>query len=54
MFNIFGGNNYIKPDNKIKFHISLDEPDANMGVTKKFIEKIKIFLDTLLMLINYL
>ena len=54
MFNIFGGNNYIKPDNKINFHISLDEPDANLGVTKKFIEKIKIFLDTLLMLINYL
>jgi hypothetical protein len=45
MFNIFGGNNYIQPSNKIKFHISFDEPDANLGVTKKFIKKIKDFLD---------
>ena len=26
MLNIFGGNNYIQPSNKIKFHISFDEP----------------------------
>lgn len=45
MFNIFGGNNYIQPINKIKFHISFDEPDANLGVTKKFIKKIKGFID---------
>ena len=45
MFNIFGGNNYIKTSNKIKFHISFDEPDANLGVTKKFIKKIKGFID---------
>lgn len=45
MFNIFGGNNYIQPSNKIKFHISFDEPDANLGVTKKFIKKIKGFID---------
>ena len=45
MFNIFGGNNYIQPSNKIKFHISFDEPDANLGVTKKFIKKIKEFID---------
>jgi hypothetical protein len=45
MFNIFGGNNYIQPTNKIKFHISFDEPDANLGVTKKFIKKIKGFID---------
>jgi hypothetical protein len=44
MFNIFGGNNYIQPSNKIKFHISFDEPDANLGVTKKFIKKIKDFI----------
>lgn len=48
MFNIFGGNNYIQPSNKIKFHISFDEPDANLGVTKKFIKKIKGFIDKLL------
>lgn len=46
MFNIFGGTNYIQPNNKIKFHISFDEPDANLGVTKKFIKKIKGFIDT--------
>ena len=45
MFNIFGGNNYIQPSNKIKFHISFDEPDANLGVTKRFIKKIKKFVD---------
>jgi hypothetical protein len=45
MFNIFGGNNYIQPSNKIKFHISFDEPDANLGVTKKFIKKIKEFIE---------
>ena len=45
MFNIFGGNNYIQQTNKIKFHISFDEPDANLGVTKKFIKKIKEFID---------
>lgn len=45
MFNIFGGNNYIRPSNKIKFHISFDEPDANLGVTKKFIKNIKGFID---------
>ena len=45
MFKIFGGENYIQPINKIKFHISFDEPDANLTVTKKFIKKIKSFLD---------
>ena len=30
---------------KIKFHISFDEPDANIGVTKKFILKIKPFIE---------
>lgn len=50
MFNIFGGNNYIQPSNKIKFHISFDEPDANLGVTKKFIKNIKKFIDNLLII----
>lgn len=45
MFNIFGGESYFQPNNKIKFHISFDEPDANLGVTKKFISKIKKFID---------
>ena len=46
LFNIFGGINYIQPVNKIKFHISFDEPDANIGVTRKFIKKVKNFIDT--------
>jgi hypothetical protein len=50
MFNLFGGNNYIKPDNKVKFHISFDEPDANLGVTKKFIKKIKGFIESSLII----
>jgi len=45
MFDIFGGDNWIQPNNKIKFHISFDEPDANLGVTKKFIKEIKKFID---------
>lgn len=45
MFNIFGGDNYIQINGKIKFHISLDEPDANLGVTKQFLEKIKKFIN---------
>lgn len=45
MFNLFGGNNYIQTSNKFKFHISFDEPDANLGVTKKFIKNIKEFID---------
>jgi hypothetical protein len=45
MFDLFGGNNYIGTVNKIKFHISFDEPDANLGVTKNFIKKIKGFID---------
>ncbi len=44
MFNIFGNNNYIKTTNKVKFHISFDEPDANLGVTKIFLRKIKEFI----------
>ena len=45
LFNTFGGDNYIQPSHKIKFHISFDEPDANLGVTKKFIKKIKPYID---------
>lgn len=50
MFNIFGGVNFIQPNNKIKFHISFDEPDANLGVTKKFIRQIKGFIDNSLII----
>lgn len=42
MINIFGGKTLIF---KIKFHISFDEPDSNLGVSKKFLESIKDFID---------
>jgi len=45
LFDLFGGNNYMQLQNKLKFHITFDEPDANLGVTKKFIKKIKGFID---------
>jgi len=45
IFKLFGRENYIQLSNKIKFHISFDEPDANLGVTKKFIKKVKPFID---------
>jgi len=34
----------ILEETKLQFHISLDEPDANIGVTKKFIKKVKPFI----------
>jgi len=48
MFDIFAGNTYFvgPQQEKIKFHISFDEPDANIGVTKKFIKKIKDFISS--------
>lgn len=35
----------IKEKTNIKFHITLDEPDANIGVTKKFLKKIKPYIE---------
>lgn len=32
------------PNTTLQFHISLDEPDANIGVTKKFLKKVKPFI----------
>jgi hypothetical protein len=45
LFATFGGENYVQITTKLKFHISFDEPDANIGVTKKFIKKVKRFID---------
>jgi hypothetical protein len=38
--------NYKVPHVDIKFHISLDEPDANLGVTKKFLKANKEIIET--------
>jgi hypothetical protein len=45
LFQSFSGEGIIPNDDQIKFHISLDEPDANLGVTSKFIKQIKRFID---------
>lgn len=34
----------IEEETKLKFHISLDEPDANIGVTKTFLSKINQYI----------
>jgi len=49
LLNTFGGiHPLILPNileqTTLQFHISLDEPDANIGVTKKFLEKVKPFI----------
>lgn len=45
LFNKMGGHNFIKPSILFKFHISFDEIDANIGVAKGFLKKIKNFID---------
>jgi len=45
LFETFGGENYMKITSQLKFHISFDEPDANLGVTKTFIKKVKRFIE---------
>lgn len=45
LFKAFSGDGLIPTGDIIKFHVSLDEPDANLGVTKKFLEQIKRFID---------
>ena len=46
MFKIFGNKKFIQINSNIKFHVSFDEPDANIGVTSRFIQKIKPFIDS--------
>jgi hypothetical protein len=49
LFNSFNGASYVKAGN-IKFHISFDEPDANLNVTKRFIDTTKRFIESKLIL----
>jgi hypothetical protein len=44
LFKAFDGNGYVQTTNKIKFHISFDEPDANLGTTKTFLEMIEPYI----------
>ena len=46
LFTKMGGHNFmVKPTILFKFHISFDEIDANIGVAKGFLKKIKVFID---------
>jgi hypothetical protein len=41
----FGKTSFVLNDTKIKFHISLDEPDANLGPAKFLIEGLREYVD---------
>ena len=45
LLNAFDGTKYVSGGCKIKFHISFDEPDANLGTTKKFLLQIQPFIE---------
>jgi hypothetical protein len=46
LFTAFCGKNCNRSSISYKFHISFDEVDANLGVTKTFLKKIKKFINT--------
>jgi hypothetical protein len=39
LFDTFCGGNYILNFTKIKFYLNFDEPDANLGITSRFLKK---------------
>lgn len=45
LFKAFDGDRYVQTNNKVKFHISFDEPDANLGTTKLFLEQIEPYIN---------
>jgi hypothetical protein len=45
LFNFFNGNTMVHLNTVFKCELSLDEPDANLGITKKFLKSIKSFID---------
>ena len=44
LFKSFDGERYVQTTTKIKFHLSFDEPDANLGTTKKFLQLVEPYL----------
>jgi len=41
LFDTFCGGNFVLNSVKLKFHLSFDEPDANLGITSTFLSKYK-------------
>jgi len=41
LFETFCGGNYVLNSTKLKFHLSFDEPDANLGITSTFLSRYK-------------
>ena len=39
LFDVCSGNNYMIEELKIKFNLNFDEPDSNLGILSKFLEK---------------
>jgi hypothetical protein len=44
LFKAFDGDRFVRTDSTLKFHISFDEPDCNLGTTKKFLEQIEPYI----------
>lgn len=42
----FSGETFVRITSPFKFHINFDEPDANLGVTTKFLKKVKPYIET--------
>ena len=41
LFETFCGDNYMLNSTKLKFYLNFDEPDANLGICSRFLEKYK-------------
>ena len=46
LISVFSGKTFIGITSHFKFHINFDEPDANLGVTTKFLKKVKPYIET--------
>jgi hypothetical protein len=47
LFQVFSGRTLMLQDVKLKFHLSFDEPDANIGLCSKFLKRYKEYMDLL-------
>lgn len=44
LFRAFSGESFVRITTQFKFYINFDEPDANLGVTAKFLKKVKPYI----------
>lgn len=42
----FSGETFVRITSHFKFHINFDEPDANLGVTTKFLKRVKPYIES--------